>query len=192
MSKFVKLPFLVVLVLFFSTILFYDRVSLAETDSTDYIIAPNDVLNIFVWKEQELTMDVTVMSDGKISFPLTGDIIASGRTVAQLRADLTEKLKKFIDAPEVTVIVKLSNKLIYVIGNVDKQGPFPLHANMTVLQALAMAGGFSQWADQKNIMIIRREKGKDVETRFNYKDFISGENKEQNIALKSDDTVIVP
>ncbi len=193
MSKFVKISILIVLMSFFSSILVMDGISIAETDgTTDYIIGPNDVLTIYVWREEDLSMDVTVMSDGKISFPLIGDITARGKTVAQLRSDIREKLKRYIDVPEVTVIVKLSRKLVYVIGNVHKQGPFPLQANMTVLQALATAGGFSQWADQKNILIIRRDKGRDVEYQFNYKDFISGKEKAQNIVLKSDDTVVVP
>ena len=167
-------------------------ISFAATDSPDYTIGPNDTLSIFVWREEDLTRDVTVMSDGKISFPLIGNIVAQGKTVAQLRDTITKKLKYFIDSPEVTVIVKESHQLIYVIGNVNKQSPIPLQANMTVLQALSTAGGFSQWADQKNIIIIRREGGKELQLSFNYKEFVSGKNVEQNIVLKPNDTIVVP
>ena len=153
----------------FSTILLSNQTSPAQTDSPHYLIGPNDVLNIFVWREPDFTRDVTVMSDGKISFPLIGNIVAQGKTVAQLRDTITKKLKYFIDSPEVTVIVNKSHQLIYVIGNVNKQSPIELQANMTVLQALSTAGGFSQWADQKNIMIIRRQGGKETQLFFNYK-----------------------
>lgn len=175
-----------------ATIFISKDISVAATDTSDYTIGPNDTLSIFVWREDELTRDVTVMSDGKISFPLIGNILAQGKTVAQLRDTITKKLKYFIDSPEVTVIVKVSHQLIYVIGNVNKQSPIPRQANMTVLQALSTAGGFSEWADQKNIIIIRRQGGKETQLFFNYKEFVSGKNIEQNIILRPDDTIVVP
>ena len=179
-------------VAFISIIFISNDISIAAADSPDYTIGPNDTLSIFVWREPDLTRDVTVMSDGKISFPLIGNIVAQGKTVAQLRDTITKKLKYFIDSPEVTVIVNTSHQLIYVIGNVNKQSPIPLQANMTVLQALSTAGGFSQWADQKNIIIIRREGGKETQISFNYKELVSGKKVEQNIVLQPNDTIVVP
>lgn len=165
----------------------------AEKDSPDYQIGPDDILNIFVWKEAELTRDVTVMADGKISFPLIGDIIVQGKTVAELKDIITTKLKNFIDAPEVTIIVNESrSRRIYTIGNVKAPGPYPLAPNMTVLQALSAAGGFAEWADTKNILIIRREGGKEAQLNFNYKDVVAGKKIEQNIMLKPNDTIVVP
>ena len=192
MPKIKSIAVYIFFVAFISTIFISKDISIAAADSPDYTIGPNDILSIFVWKEPDLTRDVTVMSDGKISFPLIGDITANGRTVAQLRSDITAKLKTFIDSPEVTVIVMKSHKLIYVIGNVNRQSPFPLQANMTVLQALSTAGGFSEWADQKNIIIIRREGGKEIQRSFNYKEFVSGKKIEQNIVLQPNDTIVVP
>lgn len=191
MSK-LKVVFVLMLITLHSVIFFTLSTSADETESADYLINPNDVLNIFVWREPELTRDVIVMSDGKISFPLIGNIVAVGKTVAQLKDTITKELKKFIDAPEVTVIVNVSHRLIYVIGNVNGQGPYPLEANMTVLQALSTAGGFSEWADTKNILIIRRKNGKEFQQHFNYKEYISGKKTEQNVVLLPNDTIVVP
>jgi polysaccharide biosynthesis/export protein len=165
----------------------------AEEVVPAYQIGPNDVLNIYVWKEPELTRDVTVMSDGRITFPLIGELMAQGVSVTELKDTILEKLKKFLDSPEVTVIVKESkSKMIYTIGKLNKPGPYALLSEMTVLQALATAGGLAQWADEKNIVIIRRDGKKEVQLPFNYKDFIGGKNPEQNILLKSGDTIVVP
>ena len=192
MPKTKTFTILFVFVSLFASLLLSNNTSIAQTESPDYLIGPNDVLNIFVWREENLTRDVTVMSDGKISFPLIGNVVAQGKTVVQLRDDITTKLKKYIDTPEVTVIVNASSRRIYTIGNVNAPGPYPLAANMTVLQALSTAGGFSEWADTKNIVIIRRSKGKEVQHPFNYKEFISGKKIEQNIVLQPNDTIVVP
>jgi polysaccharide export outer membrane protein len=158
-----------------------------------YRIGPADVLNIYVWKEPELTRDVTVLPDGKITFPLVGEIHAQGLTVAELQKVLTEKLQSYVTAPEVTVVVTqpLSQR-IYITGKVNTPGQMTLASGMTVLQALSAAGGLAQWADEKNIRIIRREGGKEVHLRFNYKEYTSGKNLEQNILLKPGDTIVVP
>ncbi|MFH1490856.1 MAG: polysaccharide biosynthesis/export family protein [Pseudomonadota bacterium] len=164
-----------------------------ESGTTQYLIGPNDILNIFVWKEQELTRDVTVMPDGGITFPLIGEIMAQGRTVTKLKGAITEKLKEYVAAPEVTVIVLESrSRIVYIIGKVNKVGPIALSQSMTVIQALATAGGFAEWADQKNILIVRRDGEKEVQYHFNYKEFVSGKNVEQNIVLKPNDTIVVP
>ncbi len=182
-----------VFIAIFLTIFFSNNGYSAETESPPYLIGPDDNLNIFVWKEPELTRDVTVMPDGRITFPLTGDILAQGRTVAEVKENITAKLKKYIDSPEVTVIVNESrSRRIYTIGNLRRPGPYRLEVNMTVLQALATAGGFSEWADTKNILIVRRQGGKEIQLRFNYNEFISGKSVEQNIVLYPDDTIVVP
>ena len=158
-----------------------------------YRIGPNDILHIYVWKEPDLTRDITVMVDGRITFPLIGEIMAAGKTVNELADIITSKLKDYITAPAVTVILNESrSRIIYIIGNLNKPGPYQLAPGMTVLQALSAAGGFAEWADTKNIIIVRRKGEKEVHYRFNYKEFISGKKLEQNILLKPNDTIVVP
>jgi len=158
-----------------------------------YQIGPNDLLSIYVWKERELTQDVTVLPDGRIAFPLIGEVVAAGQTVTQLKKTITEKLEKYVTAPEITVIVRESrSRVVYIIGKVARPGPLMLAPDMTVIQALSSAGGFTEWADQKNISIVRREEGKETQIKFNFKDFTSGDNLGQNILLKPGDTIVVP
>jgi polysaccharide biosynthesis/export protein len=165
----------------------------APAQESSYRIGPNDVLNIFVWKEAELTRDVTVMPDGNITYPLIGEITAQGQTATELKKAITDKLQNFVTTPEVTVIVKETrSQMIYTIGKLTRPGPYPLAPNMTVMQALSAAGGFAEWADTKNILIVRREGGKETQLRFNFKEFTSGEKLEQNIVLKPGDTLVVP
>jgi polysaccharide biosynthesis/export protein len=187
--------------LVFSVTIFSGSISTAEekaavqpeTDTTHYIIGANDLLNIFVWKETDLTQDVTVMVDGRVTFPMIGEIMAKGLTVIQLKDIITEKLKNFISNPEVTVIVRESrSRMIYTIGKVTTPGPYQMQPDMTVLQALSTAGGFTEWAETKSIMIVRRDKNKEVMFRFNYQDFISGKDLKQNIVLEPNDTIVVP
>jgi polysaccharide export outer membrane protein len=167
--------------------------SVAETEKPSYLIGPGDILNIYVWKEPELTQDVTVMSDGRISFPLIGEITVQGQTVTSLKEEITEKLKAYVTTPEVTVIVRESrSRIIYTIGKLAQPGPYPLEANMTVLQGLSTAGGFTEWADTKSIRVIRREGNRERHLRFNYNDFISGRNIEENVLLEPNDTIVVP
>jgi polysaccharide biosynthesis/export protein len=165
----------------------------APVQDSSYKIGPNDILNIFVWKEADLTRDVTVMPDGKITYPLIGEITAQGQTASELKKAITDKLQNFVTAPEVTVIVRESrSQVIYTVGKLTRPGPYPLAPGMTVMQALSAAGGFTEWADTKNIIIVRREGGKETQLRFNYKEFTSGEKLEQNILLKPGDTIVVP
>ena len=167
--------------------------SIAQTQSSSYIIGPNDLLTIHVWREPDLTQDVSVLPDGRITFPLIGEIMAQGRTVLELKMAITEKIKNFVTAPEVTVIVRESrSRIIHTIGQVNSPGPQLMAPNMTVLQALSAAGGFAEWANRKKILIIRREGDKEIQLRFNYKEFISGKNIKQNIFLKPNDTIVVP
>jgi polysaccharide export outer membrane protein len=176
-----------------STCVLFPGFSRAQSESSHYLIGANDVLSIYVWKEPDLTRDVTVMPDGRITFPLIGEVTAQGQTVNQLKATISEKLEKFVTAPEVTVIVSESrSRTVYTIGKVTRPGPYALAPKMTVLQALSTAGGFTEWADTKNILIVRREGNKEVQLQFNYKEFTDGKNLQQNILLKPNDTIVVP
>jgi polysaccharide biosynthesis/export protein len=158
-----------------------------------YKIGANDVLNIFVWKEPDLTQDVVVMPDGRIIFPMIGEIMAKGKSVIDLKATITEKLQNFVSNPEVTVMVRQSNsRIIYTIGKVTKPGPYPMASDMTVLQALSTAGGFTEWADTKFVMVVRRVNNKETMYRFNYPDFIAGKDLGQNILLEPGDTIVIP
>lgn len=173
--------------------LFCEIDSVSAEQDQPYQIGPGDVLNVYVWKEPELTRDITVMSDGRITYPLIGEIITQGLSVTELKDVMLEKLKKFIEAPEITVIVKESrSKRVYTIGKLLKPGPFLLEPDMTVVQALSTAGGFAEWADEKRIVVLRREGGREVQLRFNYREFVDGKNPEQNILLKPGDTIVVP
>lgn len=157
-----------------------------------YEIGPNDVLHVAVWKEPELTVTVPVRSDGMISIPLLNDVLAAGLTPMQLSALLTQKLKTYVSAPRVTVVVTQTNShRIYVVGEVLHSGPISLSHDMTPLQALATAG-LSQFANTRKIYILRTENGQTQKISFNYKQVIKGEAMAQNIALKSGDTIVVP
>lgn len=167
--------------------------SAAATSDPEYVIGEQDILNINVWKEPEVSGTVPVRLDGKISLPLIHDIEAAGQTPMQLQAVITDKLKQYIADPRVTIIVTTSNsKRVFLMGEVGRQGPVPMLPNMTVLQALASAGGFSQYANLKKIYVLRNEGGKQVRIPFNYKAVISGNAPEQNILLKPGDTIVVP
>jgi polysaccharide export outer membrane protein len=159
----------------------------------DYVIGPDDVITVVVWKEQEVSGDFTVRPDGKISMPLMNDIAVAGLTPEQLRGRITEAAAKFIEEPTVTVVVKaINSRKVYVMGQVNKPGPYPLNSPTTVIQLLATAGGLLEYANQENISIVRNENGRQTSFRFNYKDFTRGRNPLQNIELKPGDTVIVP
>jgi polysaccharide export outer membrane protein len=136
---------------------------------------------------------VPVRPDGKISLPLLNDVQAAGLTPSQLASVLTEGLKKFINAPQVTVTVsEINSRRVYVTGEVAHAGAYPLLPNMTVLQALSSSGGFTQFAKTKNIYILRNEDGKPVKHPFNYKEVLAGRSQEQNIELLPGDVVVVP
>ena len=158
-----------------------------------YIIAPDDVLAIDVWKEAEITRTVPVRPDGKISLPLLNDVQAAGLTATDLASVIAEKLKKFIANPQVTVIVTTVNsQKIYILGEVPRAGVLPLLPAMTVLQAISSAGGFTQYANQKGVYVLRTENGQQVKYPFNYREVIRGVNIQQNITLKPGDTIVVP
>ncbi len=158
----------------------------------DYIIGPDDVLHVSVWKETDLTSTLPVRPDGKISMPLLDDVQAAGLTPMQLANSLTEKLKKFMADPRVTVVVTAMNsQKIYILGEVTHTGAMALTPNMTVLQAIASAG-FTQFANTKGIYVLRTENGKQQKLPFNYKQVVKGEAMEQNVLLRPGDTIVVP
>lgn len=158
----------------------------------DYVIGPEDTLHISVWKEPDLTVTLPVRPDGKISLPLLDDVQASGMTPIQLKDSITEKLKKYVADPRVTVVVTAMNsQRIFITGEVLHTGVVALLPNMTVLQALASAG-FTQFADVKHIYILRTENGQPVKHAFNYKEVVKGRRPGENIVLKPGDTVVVP
>jgi polysaccharide export outer membrane protein len=164
----------------------------AKGDST-YVIGPQDVIDVNVWKEPDVSRTVPVRPDGKISLPLLNDVQAAGLEPMQLQAVIKAGLKKFISDPQVTVIVtQINSTRIYVLGEVARPGPFPMLPNMTVLQALSSAGGFSQFAKLGAIYVLRTENGRQVTFPFNYKEVVRGRRPEQNITLKPGDTVVVP
>jgi polysaccharide export outer membrane protein len=165
----------------------------AATDDPTYVLGPQDGLNINVWKEPELSGPLQVRPDGKISIPLLNDVQASGLTAMQLSANVTTGLKKYISDPHVTVIVTaINSRRVYVLGEVAHPGGFGLVPGMTVLQAIADADGLTQFAHGKRIYVLRNEGGKQVKYPFNYNRVVNGQRQEQNMELKSGDTVVVP
>jgi len=161
------------------------------TNDPNYIIGAQDVLDIDVWKETELTRTVPVRPDGKISLPLLNDVQAAGLTPTQLATQVTIGLKKFVADPEVTIIVReINSQRIYILGEVIRAGAYPLLPNMTVLQGLSSAGGFTPYASLKKIYVLRVENGKQSKYPFDYKKALKEAG--QNILLRAGDTIVVP
>ena len=164
----------------------------ADNAPADYVIGADDTLHISVWKEPDLTATLPVRPDGKISLPLLNDVSAAGFTPMQLADSITEKLKKYIADPRVTVVVTAMNsRRIFVTGEVTHSGAIALLPGMTILQALSSAG-FTQFANLKGIYLLRMENGRQVKMPFNYKEVVKGRHPEQNILLQRGDTVVVP
>jgi len=162
-------------------------------DSDSYIIGPEDVLYIYVWKEENLSRSVPVRMDGMISIPLVDDVKAAGMTPLQLKEYLLAKLKDYVETPDVTVIVTEANSYrVYVQGEVKTPGVFKLRSETTLVQLIIMAGGFTDWANQKKITVMRKEGGKDSRIVVNYKKIIEGDSGEKDIVLKSGDIIIIP
>jgi polysaccharide export outer membrane protein len=165
----------------------------AANDNPNYVIGPSDDLDINVWKEPDISRKVPVRPDGKISLPLINDIQAAGLTPMQLKAQITEKLKKFLTDPQVTVIVmNINSQRVYIMGETNRPGAYPLLPNMTILQALTSAGGFSQFANTSKIQLLRTENGKQKTYFFNYKEVVQGKNTDQNLVLKPGDSIVIP
>ncbi len=162
--------------------------------SDEFVIGTGDVLAINVWKETEVSRVVPVRSDGRISLPLVGELQAGGRTTKQLEAEITTKLKDYVSEPEVTVIVQeIKSQKFNVLGMVMKPGSYVLTNPTTILDAIALAGGFRDFAKQKDVYVLRRAAdGNQTRLPFNYKDVVKGRNSTQNVALQSNDTIVVP
>lgn len=163
------------------------------SQASSYLISPADELDISVWKEVDLQKQVLIRPDGKLSFPLVGHIQAAGKTPEEVEQTITEKLKKYIPNPVVTVtLMKVAGNKIYVIGKVAKPGEYNVGGYVNVMQAISLAGGLSTYASTNSIKILRLENGKQIAVPFKYSQVEDGDNLEQNIQLKTGDVVIVP
>lgn len=164
-----------------------------DTDASDYILGSEDLIEVMVWKNPDLSTTVFVRPDGKISLPLIGDLQAAGLTSIELRDSIKVLLRRYKKTPEVSVIIREINSFsIFFVGEVVQPGKINLKSETTFLQAITMVGGFTEFADVKKIVLLRREHGREHRIKINYKDIITGDNPEGNILLKRGDTVLVP
>ncbi len=158
-----------------------------------YKISSGDILEIITWKEPDFSKEVLVRGDGKITFPLLGDIEVGGKTPTQVRNEITAKLDAYVVNPVVSVSLKNpQSQKFYVLGEISKPGEYPLSKDLTVLQAIAMASGFTEWASRKEIIVIRHELGMQRIIPINYKAIVEDKEFSQNIPLKANDTIIIP
>jgi polysaccharide export outer membrane protein len=165
----------------------------ASAPGPEFLLGPEDVLEISVWKDEALTKHVVVRPDGKISFPLIGDMVAQGRTVEALRQAVENKIREYVpDAPVTVLLVQLGSPKVYVVGKVGKPGVYVMGQKLTVLQLLAVAGGMTPFSDSDDILIIRTEDGKSKTIKFDYKRVAGGKDLEQNVVLQPGDTIVVP
>jgi len=166
----------------------------AKPHDATYVIGSSDTLAINVWKEPDVSRTVPVRSDGKISLPLAGEIQAAGRTPLALEQEIASKLKSYISEPEVTVMVQqINSQKFNILGQVARPGSFPLTSSTTVLDAIAVAGGFRDFAKQKSIYVLRQNPdGTQSRLPFNYKNVVKGKDAAQNIKLQPGDTIVVP
>jgi polysaccharide export outer membrane protein len=158
-----------------------------------YLIGTDDMLSIMFWKDRDMSTDVQVRPDGRIALPLLNEVQAAGLTPDQLRQQIMEESKKYIEDANITVVVRqINSRKVFITGEVNRPGPYPLTSATTVMQLIATAGGLREFANSKKIVIMRKENGKPISLAFNYKDVVSGKNLTQNIELKPGDTVVVP
>ena len=163
------------------------------TVTPSYVIGPEDVLQVTFWRDADMSGEVVVRPDGKISLPLLNDVQAAGLTPEQLRARITERARNYVDTPNATVVVKtINSRKVFITGAIEKPGVYPLTGGMTVLQLIATAGGLKEYAKSDEVRVIRNVNGQDVRFEFNYGRVVSGRNLKQNIELKPSDTVVVP
>jgi len=159
----------------------------------DYVIGPEDVLGVLFWRDQDMSGDVTVRPDGAITLPLIGDVAAAGLKPEALAEQVRAAAAKYISDPNVTIVVRqINSRKAFITGEVATPGSYPLSGPRTVMQLIALAGGLTEYADAKNITIVRVENGQTRSYRFNYRDVAKGKNLQQNIALQPGDMVIVP
>jgi polysaccharide biosynthesis/export protein len=165
----------------------------SEAIGDSYVIGPGDVLDISLWRDDALVRQVVVLSDGKISFPLVGEVGAAGKTIAELKKDVADKLIDYVPDPVISIEVKQSNSMvIYVTGRVNNPNRFPVNANITVLQGLSTAGGLNPFAKRNKIKVFRQEGGRTKVFPFKYDEVTDGKSLEQNIVLKRGDVIVVP
>jgi polysaccharide biosynthesis/export protein len=166
----------------------------ASPPPPDYVIGVDDVLSIVFWRENDLSTEVVVRPDGRISIPVINEVVALGLTPEQLRQTLLSAADKYVEDPHVSVVVKeIKSRRVFIMGQIGKGGPYPLVAPMTVMQLIALAGGLQEFAKEKDIVILRQDAdGGQSTVRFNYRDVVNRKNLRQNIELKPGDTVIVP
>ncbi|MBA4366821.1 MAG: sugar ABC transporter substrate-binding protein [Desulfobacterium sp.] len=166
----------------------------SPSDTAEYTIGSGDVLDITTWKEADFSREeLFVRIDGKITFPLLGDIQAAGRTPQQLKISIEKQLATYVGSPVVTVNVRVpGSQKFYVLGEVVRTGEYNLVKHLTIIQAFALAGGFTEWASKDEIILFRVEDGKEKIIRVDYKSILKGENFENNILIKANDTIIVP
>jgi polysaccharide biosynthesis/export protein len=158
-----------------------------------YLIGKGDVLEVNVWREPMLSGEAVVRNDGMISLALAGDVEAAGHTTADLKEEIQRRLKQYLGEPVVTVMVRTAaSQKFYVVGEVRTPGEFDLVKEMTVVQAIARAGGFTDWADKGKIILLRKEGGTEILIPINYKDIVKGKGIGQNQLLRANDTIIVP
>ena len=191
----------VIFIIVFLMIVIGTRVNLFSADgkatsaspAPTFYLGPGDVLEISVWKDEALTKEVVVRPDGMISFPLIGQIRAAGRTVEHLQTDVQRRISRYVpDAPVTVLVTEIGSPKIYVVGKVNKPGVYIMGSYLRVMQALAMAGGTTTFADRDDIMIIRNEQGRQIIMKFNYDRVASGRDLHKNITLKPGDTIVVP
>jgi polysaccharide export outer membrane protein len=166
----------------------------AKPAIASYTIGAGDVLRIVTWKEPDFTLEsVLVRTDGKISFPLLNDVQAAGLTPMMLKDVLETGLKSYVAAPVITVTVtNAGSQKFYILGEVPRTGEYPIVKDLSVLQAFALAGGFTEWASKDEILLIRREGGQKRVYKIDYKDMAKGKNLDQDLLIRADDTIIVP
>ncbi len=194
-KRWTRCVFILVCLVIFCTGQVYSVETMKSTPPEEsYIIGRGDILEITTWKEPDFSVpEITVRLDGKISFPLLNDIQALGRTPMQLKKTIEEKLKAYIEAPVVNVNMRnAASQKIYVLGEVVRTGEYNLSKELRVLQAFALAGGFTEWASKTEIVLLRQDGNAEKIIRIDYKNIIKGKDLEQNMLLKANDTIIVP
>jgi polysaccharide biosynthesis/export protein len=163
------------------------------TPPADYVIGPDDVLQVMFWHEKEMSGEVIVRPDGRISIPLLNDVAAAGLTPEQLRVRIVEQAAKYLEDPTATVVVKqINSRKVFITGSVEKPGTYPLTGRTTVLQLIATSGGLKEYAKRDDITILRTQEGREQRFPFDYDRVVSGKAVKQNLELKPGDTVVVP
>jgi polysaccharide export outer membrane protein len=188
-----KIRAMIFLIFFLSTLSASLQAGTSQID-TDFTLGPGDILHVSVWKDEALTREIPVRPDGKISFPLAGEIMAAGRSVDEVRGDLEQVLQRYVpDSPVTVVLTQLQSTRIYVVGKVQRPGMFTVQGEISVLQALALAGGLNRFADEDDIYVLRSSEEEGQKTLpFDYSQVAKGKDLECNIALQPGDTVVVP